>query len=41
MEISFSKMHGLGNDFIVVNELRLEAVAEKDKAPFAKKFCKN
>ena len=33
-------MHGLGNDFVVVNELQLEAVAEKDKASFAKKFCK-
>jgi diaminopimelate epimerase len=37
MEISFSKMHGLGNDFIVINELKKELV--KDKAGFAKKFC--
>ena len=33
----FSKIHGLGNDFIVINELKKETV--KDKSDFAKKYC--
>ena len=37
MEIAFSKIHGLGNDFVVLNELEGEIV--KNKAGFAKKFC--
>ncbi len=37
MEIAFSKIHGLGNDFLVINELEREVV--KNKADFAKKFC--
>ena len=37
--ISFSKIHGLGNDFIVVNELCGEEVPENEKASFAKKHC--
>jgi diaminopimelate epimerase len=37
MEIKFSKIHGLGNDFVVVNEFEGELV--KNKAGFAKKFC--
>ncbi len=37
MEVKFSKIHGLGNDFVVVNELEGELV--NDKAGFAKKFC--
>lgn len=37
MEISFSKIHGLGNDFIVINEMQKEIV--KDKSSFAKQSC--
>ncbi len=37
MEINFSKIHGLGNDFIVINELKKEIV--KGKAAFAKRYC--
>ena len=37
MEIVFSKIHGLGNDFVTVNEFEKELVS--DKAKFAKKFC--
>lgn len=37
MEVNFSKIHGLGNDFVVVNEIEGQLV--KDKAAFAKKFC--
>ncbi len=35
--IAFSKIHGLGNDFIVINELKKEIV--KEKAAFAKRYC--
>jgi diaminopimelate epimerase len=38
LQIKLSKIHGLGNDFIVINELAKEIV--KDKAAFAKKFCR-
>tara|TARA_Y100000310_G_scaffold342623_1_gene446622 strand:+ start:213 stop:1028 length:816 start_codon:yes stop_codon:yes gene_type:complete len=37
MEIDFSKIHGLGNDFVVVNEL--QEVVVQNKVEFAKKFC--
>lgn len=37
MEIAFSKIHGLGNDFIAINELNKEII--KDKGGFAKRFC--
>lgn len=37
MEIIFLKIHGLGNDFIVINELQKEMV--KDKSAFAKHYC--
>ena len=38
MSLLFSKIHGLGNDFIVINELQNEVV--QDKEDFAKRFCK-
>jgi len=41
MEIVFSKIHGLGNDFIVINELEKTIVPEEKKGDFAKKFCKS
>jgi len=39
MQIHFSKIHGLGNDFIVINETEGDIVAEKDKPFFAKRSC--
>lgn len=38
MKVFFSKIHGLGNDFIVINEL--EKAVVKNKPDFAKKYCK-
>ncbi len=40
MIVSFSKLHGIGNDFIAVNELQRELIEEKDKSFFATKNCK-
>ncbi|MFH1285580.1 MAG: diaminopimelate epimerase [Candidatus Micrarchaeota archaeon] len=37
MAIEFTKMHGLGNDFVMVNELKGELVT--DKAAFARRVC--
>ncbi|MDO8428831.1 MAG: diaminopimelate epimerase [Candidatus Diapherotrites archaeon] len=39
MKISFLKIHGLGNDFVVINELNKVQVPEKQKAKFAEKYC--
>jgi len=39
MKIEFLKIHGLGNDFIVVAELEQTKIPEDKKAAFAKKFC--
>src|SRR3989338_9463056 len=39
MKISFLKIHGLGNDFVVINELNKIQVPEKDKKAFAEKYC--
>ncbi len=38
--VPFSKIHGIGNDFIVVDELRKEHVSERDKPFFARRYCK-
>ncbi|MBN2331096.1 MAG: diaminopimelate epimerase [Candidatus Aenigmarchaeota archaeon] len=40
MEVDFTKMHGLGNDFIVISELDSAAVDEADKPAFARDFCR-
>jgi len=40
MIAQFSKMHGLGNDFIVVNEMQGEVILERDKQFFAINNCK-
>jgi diaminopimelate epimerase len=40
MAMDFSKLHGLGNDFIVVDELHGISVQENDKPGFAKRFCR-
>jgi diaminopimelate epimerase len=37
-ELKFTKMHGNGNDFIVVNEYD-HPVPEKEKSAFARKYC--
>ena len=37
--IEFSKIHGLGNDFIVVNQLLVQFVQENEKKEFAIKYC--
>ncbi len=39
MDVRFSKIHGLGNDFIVVSELDGPVVREEDRAGFARRFC--
>lgn len=39
MQIDFLKMHGLGNDFIIVDERQDTIVPEGEKARFAKKYC--
>jgi diaminopimelate epimerase len=39
MNLSFTKMHGLGNDFIVVSELDGVVVDEEEKPGFARTFC--
>jgi hypothetical protein len=36
----FTKLHGNGNDFILVDEVRQELVPEAMKAPFAMRCCR-
>ena len=40
MGLNFTKMHGLGNDYIVINEFDGEKIKEDEKAEFSKKICK-
>ena len=40
MQIDFLKMHGLGNDFIIIDERQGILVPEERKANFAEKYCK-
>ncbi|OKY77881.1 MAG: Diaminopimelate epimerase, DapF [Candidatus Methanohalarchaeum thermophilum] len=37
--IDFTKMHGNGNDFILINEFETKKVVEENKSEFAKKYC--
>ncbi|MDY6964786.1 MAG: diaminopimelate epimerase [Halobacteriota archaeon] len=37
--LSFTKMHGNGNDFIIIDEFEKEAVFDQDKANFATRYC--
>ncbi|MDR0911949.1 MAG: diaminopimelate epimerase [Methanobrevibacter sp.] len=37
--IEFSKMHGLGNDYVVIDETKGEIVAENEKEEFSKEIC--
>ncbi len=40
MKLEFKKIHGLGNDFIVLNELKKTPFrSDSERAGFAKKFC--
>jgi diaminopimelate epimerase len=39
MQIDFLKIHGLGNDFIIVDERQDTIMPENKKAKFAKKYC--
>ena len=39
MPLEFLKMHGLGNDFIVIDERKETKVRNADKADFARKYC--
>ncbi|ADI73398.1 diaminopimelate epimerase [Methanohalobium evestigatum Z-7303] len=38
--IEFTKLHGNGNDFIVIDEFENEIVPENQKADFAVKYCR-
>ncbi|XRP96626.1 diaminopimelate epimerase [Methanocaldococcus sp. 16A] len=38
--MEFTKMHALGNDYIVINEFDGEKVKEEEKGNFAKKICR-
>lgn len=38
-KIAFYKLHGNGNDFILIDEFKRIAVPEKEKAKFAAKYC--
>lgn len=40
MDVDFTKMHGLGNDFIVISELDSTVVVESEKPEFAITFCR-
>lgn len=37
--IHFTKLHGNGNDFILIDEFRKEIIPEKRKSEFAVKYC--
>lgn len=39
MEVEFTKMHGNGNDFIVIDETRNECIADNHKGMFASLMC--
>ncbi|AAB99120.1 diaminopimelate epimerase (dapF) [Methanocaldococcus jannaschii DSM 2661] len=38
--MEFTKMHALGNDYIVINEFDGEKVKEEEKAEFSRKICR-
>ena len=37
--LKFSKMHGIGNDFPIINEFEGEVIPEKDKPEVCRKLC--
>jgi diaminopimelate epimerase len=37
--LKFAKLHGNGNDFILIDELSKEVIADDDKSDFALKYC--
>ncbi len=40
VNLNFSKMHGLGNDYVVINEFNEEIIPEDKKAAAAEELCK-
>jgi diaminopimelate epimerase len=38
--IHFTKLHGNGNDFILIDEYKTEKIPEKEKPAFAEKYCR-
>ena len=38
--LKFSKMHGLGNDYVVINEFSEEVIPENEKNKFSNEICK-
>ena len=38
--LKFSKMHGLGNDYVVINEFDHEIIPENEKNTFSIEICK-
>lgn len=38
-EIRFTKLHGNGNDFILIDEFREKVIPDQEKAAFALRFC--
>lgn len=38
--LKFSKMHGLGNDYVVINEFNEEIIPENEKNSFSLEICK-
>lgn len=40
VKLNFSKMHGLGNDYVVINEFNGEIIPEDKKPAAAKELCK-
>jgi len=39
MEITFTKLHGNGNDFILIDEFDQEIIPEEMKGTFAALYC--
>jgi diaminopimelate epimerase len=39
MSVKFTKLHGNGNDFILIDEYKGDVIPDEKKAAFAKKYC--
>ena len=37
--LKFSKMHGIGNDFVIIDESKCKVIKEKDKPEICQKLC--
>ena len=40
IKLKFSKMHGLGNDYVMINEYTEEIIPNDKKPSLAKKLCR-